>query len=131
MDFISCVVVMPTYNEAECIKTVILSWTLKLKSLFGASFRLLVVNDGSKDATPQYLDQLTKEIPELIVIHQKNGGHGNALLAGYRRALELKPEFVFHVDSDNQFIPDDFDTLEISIRFSFYFRMESGKKRQF
>jgi glycosyltransferase involved in cell wall biosynthesis len=44
----------------------------------------------------------------LIAKHQLNGGHGNAVVNGYKMAVELQPEFVFQTDSDDQFIPEDF-----------------------
>jgi len=45
------------------------------------------------------------------VVHQQNGGHGNAVLNGYAEAMKQDPEWVFQVDSDNQFLPIDFPKL--------------------
>jgi glycosyltransferase involved in cell wall biosynthesis len=106
------VVVIPVYNEQDCIEEVIVSWNNFLQNyLKGVSFRIVVVNDGSKDKTPGILDQLTKKVATLEVVHQKNGGHGNAVLNGYHIAVKHNPEWVFQVDSDNQFLPEDFPKL--------------------
>mgnify|MGYP001321899673 CR=1 FL=1 len=106
-----CVLVMPAYNEEGCIVPVVSAWRDELARLFGADFRLVVVNDGSRDNTGKLLDQLAATESRLIVIHQKNSGHGGALLRAYHEAVALSPDFVFHVDSDDQFKPADFSRL--------------------
>ena len=105
-------IVIPVYNEGECIEEVIRSWgDFITRYLGGTPFKMIVVNDGSKDNTPQILDELAGRLDYLDVVHQKNGGHGNAVLNGYRRATTYQPAWVFQVDSDNQFLPDDFPKL--------------------
>jgi glycosyltransferase involved in cell wall biosynthesis len=104
---------MPAYNEEECIAPVVRGWAAEFGRLFGSDFRMIVVNDGSRDRTGQILDSLAASEPRLRVIHQKNSGHGGALLRGYREAVALEPAYVFHVDSDDQFKPSDFEQLWI------------------
>lgn len=102
---------MPAYNEEECISYVISGWRDEFERLFGQNFRLVVVNDGSRDRTGALLDAAAAAEPRLIVVHQKNAGHGGALLHAYRKAVALQPDYVFHVDSDDQFKPSDFERL--------------------
>lgn len=105
-------IVIPVYNESGCIEEVIRSWgNFIINYLNNPAFKIIVVNDGSKDQTPQILDALAKELPYLQVVHQVNGGHGNAVLNAYKIAAQLAPEWVFQVDSDNQFLPEDFPKL--------------------
>jgi dolichol-phosphate mannosyltransferase len=105
-------IVIPVYNESGCIEEVIRSWGSFIQQyLPNEPFKIIVVNDGSKDQTPQILDALSKELNYLQVVHQPNGGHGNAVLNAYKIAITLHPEWVFQVDSDNQFLPDDFPKL--------------------
>lgn len=105
-------IVMPAYNEQDCIEKVVYSWTNFLKTKFpNDNTTLIVINDGSKDNTKVLLDKLLNEVTHLTVVHQKNGGHGNAVVNGYRKALELGSEYVFQTDSDDQFISEDFDKL--------------------
>lgn len=100
-------IVMPCYNEEGCIESVVRDWVGVIR-LRHSDFEIVVVDDGSRDRSGAILDTLEEEIPELRVIHQANGGHGAAL----RRALEeARGTWVFHVDSDDQFIASDFWTL--------------------
>ncbi|MFN4146107.1 MAG: glycosyltransferase family 2 protein [Runella sp.] len=101
-------IVMPAYNEEECIEQVVKMWTSFLKETFPSQpTQLIVINDGSKDNTKAILDALSPKIDNLLVVHQPNGGHGNAVVNGYRKAIELGSEWVFQTDSDDQFITAD------------------------
>ncbi len=105
-------IVMPAYNEEDCIEQVVGSWTGFLKDKFpDENTTLIVINDGSKDKTGEILDKLKTGNDRLTVVHQKNGGHGNAVVNGYKTALKLGSEYVFQTDSDDQFVTDDFDKL--------------------
>lgn len=102
-------IVMPAYNEEGCIELVVNNWTTLLRQHFPKeSVCLIVVNDGSKDRTKEILDQLATENELLRVVHQPNGGHGNAVIHAYNKAVEIKAEYVFQTDSDDQFETEDF-----------------------
>ncbi len=103
---------MPAYNEEECMADVVKIWSNLLDAEFaGEDTRLIVVNDGSKDSTGKILDGLASQYPKLVVVHQPNGGHGNAVVHAYRKAVEIGAEYVFQTDSDDQFIPEDVKKL--------------------
>src|SRR6478672_4624446 len=102
---------MPAYNEQDCIEAVLRAWTDEFERLFGAKYRIVVVNDGSRDRTGEILDAIAEGHKRVIVLHQANAGHGAALLNSYHYATGLDTEYVFHVDSDDQFRPSDFATL--------------------
>lgn len=103
------VVVIPAYNEEACIHEVVPLWINGIASVIPKDqFKLLVINDGSRDKTGVILDELTGQYPNLIAKHQLNGGHGNAIFNGYQMAIQMNPEFVFQTDSDDQFVPSDF-----------------------
>ena len=105
-------IVMPAYNEEECIEEVVKMWTSFLTETFpDKPTKLIVINDGSKDKTKQILDQIAPKIENLVVVHQPNGGHGNAVVNGYRKAVELGSEYVFQTDSDDQFVTQDVKKL--------------------
>lgn len=108
---VDCALVMPAYNEQECIEGVVKSWRQQLAETVKGPFRLVVVNDGSRDQTGAILDRLAQEIPELVPVHQPNGGHGAALYTGYNKALELGAAYIFQTDSDDQFKATDFALL--------------------
>ena len=105
-------IVMPAYNEEACIEAVVRLWTSLLQRQFPTeTTRLIVVNDGSKDATGAILDRIKPDFPTLLVVHQANGGHGNAVVNAYQQAVAIGSEFIFQTDSDDQFVPDDFMKL--------------------
>ena len=109
---IKLAIVMPAYNEEACMADVVKIWSDLLDTEFaGENTRLIVVNDGSKDNTGKILDSLKPQYPKLEVVHQANGGHGNAVVHAYRKAVELEAEYIFQTDSDDQFIPEDVKKL--------------------
>lgn len=92
------IVVMPVYNEAEIVATVVSEWLRTLDAL-EISYRLNIRDDGSADNTAAVLDQLSH--PSLEVVHARNRGHGPAILRAYRAAAERSP-WVFQTDSDGE-----------------------------
>lgn len=103
---------MPAYNEADCIEKVVANWTDFLKNKFpNDETTLIVINDGSKDRTGELLDNMARTNTRLTVVNQPNGGHGNAVVNGYKKAVALNSQHVFQTDSDDQFVTDDFDKL--------------------
>ncbi len=100
--------IMPVYNESELIGKVVRDWAQALRSLH-IDFCIEVHNDGSKDQTPQILDELAREIPELHVHHWQNSGHGPTILRGYRMASSAT--WIFQADSDGEISPTFFEEL--------------------
>lgn len=102
-------VVMPCYNEEKVIGKVIRDYYDGVVSKLGDS-ELIVVDDASRDSTPRRLAALQAEYPRLRVLEMKvNQGHGRALRAGYEAACK---EWVFQVDSDNQFDAEEYWKLD-------------------
>lgn len=101
--------IIPVYNEEEIIKKIVNDWK---NILAKKTFDLIIVNDGSKDKTKLILDSL-KKINNIKILNKKNGGHGDAILLGYRYAIKKNYKFIFQVDSDNQFSSLDFKKLWI------------------
>ena len=57
----------------------------------GEDVEILVVDDGSKDRTAEIADAYAEKYPTIVrAIHQENGGHGEAVNAGIRKAFILK-----------------------------------------
>lgn len=92
-------VVMPVYNEEASLGACGRSWTDALDDL-GVDYRLLVVNDGSKDSTPDVLADLGSH-PRVLGVTKDNEGHGPTILRGYRFAVATSA-WVFQVDSDDE-----------------------------
>jgi dolichol-phosphate mannosyltransferase len=101
-------VVMPVYNEAACIADVIQSW-LRMLEAESLRFSLIVLNDGSTDATKDALERF-RDDSRVDLIHKQNGGHGPTILMGYRRAVGLA-DWVFQVDSDDELAATEFPAM--------------------
>ena len=100
-------IVIPAYNEAANLESVVRAWHQVAQTVGGGS-RLLVVDDGSRDETPAILRRLQTELPRLLVHTKPNGGHGPAVRLGYRLALEGGADYMFQTDSDGQTRPEEF-----------------------
>jgi glycosyltransferase involved in cell wall biosynthesis len=92
--------VLPAYNEEGNIERAV-----RAAAAAGAragSYEVVVVDDGSRDATGERLAALKAEMgPCLRVVrHDTNRGYGAALRDGFAAA---EGDFVFYTDSDNQF----------------------------
>ncbi len=100
-------VIMPAFNEAENIEKTIRRCFSVLKQL-GISGEVVVTDDGSKDNTPQILQSLSGEFPDLkIIAHAQNKGYGAALKDAAEAA---RGNYVASIDSDGQF-----DISEVSL----------------
>ncbi len=101
-------VVLPVYNEEDCIEGVIREVHGVLKGM-GQSFEILAVNDGSTDRTRDILLSLSKSLPGLLVLTLvPNSGQSAAMGAGFRHA---KGAIVVAMDADGQNDPADIPAL--------------------
>lgn len=102
-------VIIPVYNEAKTLACVL--------DAVRASFagHIVVVNDGSTDATP---DVLAKERGVDVITHETNIGYGQSLIDGFARAAEARFDQIVTMDCDGQHEPacivPFFDTLATS-----------------
>lgn len=102
-------IVIPAYNESMNIERCVNDWYPIVEKISQEGEALLVViNDGSKDDTYEILLKLAAEWPLLIPLTKDNGGHGSAVLLGYRYAIDNKADYVFQTDSDGQTDPNEF-----------------------
>jgi dolichol-phosphate mannosyltransferase len=96
-------VVVPLFNEQENIEQ-LYRRTVRALDAIGCSYELLLVNDGSRDATPQLLDRLQKQDASVVVLHlSRNFGHQAAISAGIDHA---RGDAVIVMDGDLQDPPE-------------------------
>src|SRR5437870_4257951 len=89
--------VIPAYNEQESVPTLLERVEAVLARL-GKPFEVIVVDDGSSDATPRLLAEAMKTRPWLRVLRMsKNGGQSAAFEAGFDAA---RGEFIATIDAD-------------------------------
>jgi len=99
-------VVVPLFDEEENLGELHRRLTRALEPLT-ASYELVFVNDGSRDATAPLLDELRRDDPRLVVLHlSRNFGHQPALCAGIDHA---RGEAVILMDGDLQDPPEVLD----------------------
>lgn len=91
-----CVAVVPCFNEAEHIGTVIAGVQKHLP-------KVIVVDDGSTDTTAEQAKAAGAE----VVRRPRNCGKGAALRAGWRRGQELGFTWALMLDGDGQHAADD------------------------
>jgi glycosyltransferase involved in cell wall biosynthesis len=99
----------PAHNEEANVRELVAEALETLPSLAEA-FEIIVVNDGSRDATGTIADQLTAANPGVVraVHHPTNLGYGAALLSGFRAA---RHDLVAFTDGDRQFRVADLGLL--------------------
>ena len=82
-------------------------WCTTLRRLAVRSV-LRVYDDGSDEQTARRLDSLSHEIDDLLVVHQKNIGHGPTLVRAYRDSLG---SWILQIDGDDVIGPAAFASL--------------------
>jgi len=104
--------ILPTYNEAENIESIVAAAGAVLDRAARDGFRVLVVDDGSPDGTGEIAEQMAAEHDFLEVLHRaEKNGIGPAYLAGFRHALEGGAGYVMEMDSDFSHDPADLARL--------------------
>src|SRR5690242_10319204 len=91
-------IVMPAFNEERCVEKVV---TEVVAHVSGAT--VLVVDDGSKDATAERARVAGAVVARLAV----NLGVGAAMRTGFRYAVRHGYDIVVQVDADGQHDPND------------------------
>ena len=118
-------VVIPVYNSEKTIRRC-------LDSLIGQADRraeLIVVNDGSKDASDQICSEYAANYPNVVrYLKKENGGVSSARNLGI---LSARGTFLTFVDSDDYVSPNYFDALEQSLDADLlFFSAQSEKNGQ-
>ena len=96
-------VVVPMYDE-EDVLPLLVDRLRPLLDALGASYEVLAVDDGSRDATPVLLQRYRQHWPQLRVLRLRaNAGHQAAISAGLAHA---RGDFVATLDADLQDPPE-------------------------
>jgi len=90
-------IVIPTYNEKDNIKELI----LKIFGLSIPDLNILIVDDNSPDGTADLVQDLMKNQTRLFIIKRpRKLGLGSAYREGFNFALDRGAEVVFEMDAD-------------------------------
>ena len=91
-------VIVPTYNNATTVVEVV-------EQILLMADDVMVVIDGCTDDTRKRLDEA--QVKVMRVDYPQNRGKGHALVAGFRKALEMDYDYAITIDADGQHHPED------------------------
>jgi glycosyltransferase involved in cell wall biosynthesis len=99
----------PCYNDQATIAQMV-KLTVETFTRVGVTdAEVIVIDDGSTDASPYVLADLEESEPMLrLVTHAQNRGYGGALISGFGAATK---QWVFYTDGDGQFDPTELELL--------------------
>jgi dolichyl-phosphate beta-glucosyltransferase len=101
-------IIIPAYNEAERIPQTLVDMDKRLSSV-DYSYEILVVNDGSKDATASVVKNMAKMVKNLKLIDLKdNGGKVGTVRQGM---LLATGKIRLFTDADNSTSIDQFENM--------------------
>ncbi len=103
LDGRSVAVVVPAYNEEHLVVETI-------RGIPAFVDRIFVVDDRSQDATAERAREAGDPRVEVIV-HERNGGVGAAIITGYKRALAEQIDVTAVMAGDNQMDPAELEML--------------------
>lgn len=94
-------IIIPVYNVEpyleRCIRSIV------SQSLDKSEYEILLIDDGSKDASGAIADKLAAEYPHIKVFHQPNQGQSVARNLGLDNATG---DYIWFIDSDDYIIND-------------------------
>jgi glycosyltransferase involved in cell wall biosynthesis len=98
----------PAYNDSGTIASMVIR-AVQVASTLTPDYEVIVVDDGSLDATGEIADELARTYPHVLVVHHRtNRGYGGALQTGFRASTK---ELVFYTDGDAQYDPAELAVL--------------------
>ncbi|MCH7788275.1 MAG: glycosyltransferase family 2 protein [Acidobacteria bacterium] len=97
-------IVLPAYNEAEALPTVI----EEIVAVLGSSYEIIVVDDGSTDDTAR----VAAEAGAIVIRHEVNEGKGAAMATAARHA---KSDALIFMDADATYPPDAIPKMVASL----------------
>jgi dolichol-phosphate mannosyltransferase len=108
-DGVRTIIVIPTYNEAENLPSLI----AELVALGVPGLMVLVVDDNSPDGTGQVADILAQRFPDVVRVRHRAGkeGLGRAYLDGFAIALGMGADRIIQMDADFSHPPSAIPTM--------------------
>lgn len=120
-------IVTPMHNEELCVREFHRRIGAALQGL-GASYEIILVNDGSTDATPDIIRELAAGDPNLVgVFLARNRGQCTAIYAGIQHS---RGKYVVIMDGDLQHPPEEVPKLIEKIREGYDLVKGMRQKRQ-
>lgn len=95
-------IILSSYNEEDTLEEVV-------DGLVERGFKVLIIDDGSKDNTPAIAKNLVRKYNPMVFYyrHRINIGLGGAIKTGIKAALKRGADIMITFDADGQHNPDD------------------------
>ena len=103
----SLYIVMPAYNEADNIESVVKQW-YPILQVGGVGSKIVIADSGSTDSTHEILLRLQNQYSNLVILSDTGKQHGPKLMALYDYAIKSGADYIFQTDSDGQTDPREF-----------------------
>ena len=97
-------IIIPVYNAEKYLEKSVRS----VMNQTYTNIEIILIDDGSKDNSPEICDLLAKEDSRIVVVHQINQGPSVAREEGVKKS---KGDFVTFVDNDDLINPKYIETL--------------------
>ena len=121
-------VVVPLYNEAESLPELV-AWIDRVARGNGLTYEIIMVDDGSDDASWSVVERLSGEYGTIRGIRfMRNYGKSAALYCGFERA---EGEVVFTMDADLQDSPDEIPEMRRMILEEGYDVVSGWKRKRY
>lgn len=93
---------MPAYNEAKNLPLLLESVDKKMKEV-GGTYKLVIIDDGSRDGTAELLKAYQGRYPVTLLRHETNKNVGQVFRTGFAHVLaEAKPgDLIVTKEADN------------------------------
>ncbi len=103
-------VIIPIYNAEAHLEALVA--TLREQRVLGPeatiNAEVLLVDDGSNDASPAMLDRIAHEHPAVVVLQSRHGGPAEARNAGLAAA---SGKYVYFMDQDDYIVPGTLECM--------------------
>lgn len=100
------IITIPSFNEEKTIGDII----KKVKKVMDENrfeYKILVIDDGSKDKTKENAEKAGA----IVFCHPINYGLAETFRTEMKKALELNPDIIVHIDADCQYLASDIPKL--------------------
>lgn len=119
--------VIPVLDEEESVRE-LTQWISRVMELYGFSYEVLFIDDGSTDGSWNQIVSLNQANPNIKGIRfNRNYGKSAALQTGFRAALG---DVVITMDADLQDSPDEIPALYRMIKTEGYHLVSGWKKKR-
>jgi len=103
-------IVIPCYNEEKTVEQIV----NLVEKVDGIEKEIIILDDGSSDATPKILEEMRKKKPQLkIILNPKNHGKGATVREGYKHTTG---DYVIVQDADLEYDPQDYKKLMAELK---------------